>query len=339
MTNNQALENNSTTSEQDRLRAVASCLLDYLKAHGKSGQVFGVLHFLAHATLRCLDAGKEARFNNFAIRSAVTGETEGDASAWLSRHWKTINGEIRQQREEGLQAFAAHQGLDCYPWVGKLESSGGAGNQALYFLVALPLPANHDSGARPSELAPPDITYIPAENFKPSWWAGRLFDENRVASGWRKGMLIWPTLIWFIVVGLFGILLFFALSQSTTPLTTRDLAATVLLGAISWYAFRVVKRFERLVDDRIIVASDHLVGFREFGVCLELFKAERAATYTPKSLRMIKYAAVCPVCGAQVLLDAGEPDFPRRIVGRCQESPREHVFSFDRVTRSGSRLR
>lgn len=339
MTNNQVPENSSATRGQDRLRAVAYCLLDYLKVHGKSGQAFGILHFLGQETLRCLDEGKEARFNNFAIRSAVTGDTEGDASAWLSRHWKTINGEIRQQREEGLQAFAAQQGLDYYPWVGKLESSGGAGNQALHFLVAQPMPADQDSGAHPSGSASPDITYIPAENIKPSWWAGRLFDENRVASGWRKGMLIWPTLIWFIVMGLLGIILFFALSQSTTPLTARDLMATMLLVAIPWYAFRVVKRFERLVDDRMIMASDHLVGFREFGVCLELFKPEGATTDTPKSLRMIKYAASCPVCGAQVLLDAGEPDFPRRTVGRCQESPREHVFSFDRMTRSGSRLR
>lgn len=339
MTNNQESESNSITREQDRLRAVASCLLDYLKVHGKSGQVFGVLQFLAQETLRCLDAGKEARFNNFAIRSAVTSETGGDASAWLSRHWKMINGEIRQQREEGLQAFAAQQGLDCYPWVGKIESPGGAGNQALYFLVALPLQANQDSGAHLSEALQPDITYIPAENLKLSWWAGWLFDENRVASSWRKGLLIWPNLIWFIVIVLLGILLLFALSQSTTPLTTHDLTASILLVVIPWYAFRVIKHFERLIDDRIVVASDHLVGFREFGVCLELFKPEGAGTDISRSLRMIKYAASCPICGAQVLLGVGEPDFPRRIVGRCQESPREHVFSFDRVTRSGSRLR
>lgn len=53
----------------------------------------------------------------------------------------------------------------------------------------------------------------------------------------------------------------------------------------------------------------------------------------------IKYASQCPVCEAEVLLDKGEPDFPRRIVGRCQESPREHVYSFDRVTKTGMRLR
>ena len=53
----------------------------------------------------------------------------------------------------------------------------------------------------------------------------------------------------------------------------------------------------------------------------------------------MKYLGECPICGAEVLLDKGEPDFPRRLVGRCQESPREHIFSFDRVTKAGMKLK
>ena len=66
---------------------------------------------------------------------------------------------------------------------------------------------------------------------------------------------------------------------------------------------------------------------------------EEPGKIRPRSLRLVKYAATCPTCKAQVLLDKGEPDFPRRIVGRCHESPREHVFSFDRVSQTGYRLR
>jgi hypothetical protein len=129
------------------------------------------------------------------------------------------------------------------------------------------------------------------------------------------------------------------LGQSIAPLSARDLTLTIFLALTAWYAARVAKRFERLVDDRLIMASDSMVGFREFGICLELFKAEKTSSGGGKHLRMVKFAAQCPMCAAQVLLDPGEPDFPRRIVGRCQESPREHVFSFDRATRTGYRLR
>ncbi len=140
MTNNQLLRVSPATTESVQLRAVAECLQDYLKIHGRSGRTFEVLQFLASETLRRLNDGLDPRFNNYAIRDAVMGETERDASAWLSPIWKKITTDLRQQREEGLQQFAAERRLDCYPWVSKLESSGGGGNQALFFLVALPLP-------------------------------------------------------------------------------------------------------------------------------------------------------------------------------------------------------
>ncbi len=54
--------------------------------------------------------------------------------------------------------------------------------------------------------------------------------------------------------------------------------------------------------------------------------------------RLVRYTAVCPVCASRVYVEKGEPDFPRRLVGRCSESPREHVFSFDRITRRGTAL-
>lgn len=332
---------NQSTSVTDPalLRSTANCLLDYLKVHGKSGRAFEVLQFIAQETLRVLDQGKEPRFNNYAIRRGVTGETEGDASAWLSRLWNSINREIREQREEGLQKFAADRGLNFYPWVAKLETSGGAGNQALHFLVATPLSEAVEQQTQWHEVPPGDIIYIPAENLQPSWWARWLFDQDRIASGWRKHLLIWPNLVWLFVISVLGLLLFVGLGQSTAPLSARDLTLTIFLGLVGWYAVYVVKRFERLVDDRLTMASDYMVGFSEFGVCLELLKPRGPSSEGKKSLRMIKYAAQCPTCGAQVLLDPGEPDFLRRIVGRCQESPREHVFSFDRATRTGYRLR
>jgi len=118
-----------------------------------------------------------------------------------------------------------------------------------------------------------------------------------------------------------------------------NVAEMLIIVLFYWLAYRSLQQFTRLIDNRIIMASDAMLGLREFGVCLELFKPNARKVGAPKKARMIKCAARCPVCAAQVLLDVGEPDFPRRIVGRCQESPREHVFSFDRVTRSGYRLR
>jgi len=337
MDNNQNLTDSNENGLNHETAVIARCLKDYLTVHGRTAQHYQVLHFLADATLHRLSEGKQPLFKYLAIREAVTGETEGDASAWFGRHWKTLTGEFRQKCEEGIQKLASDRGLTVYPWIEKRESNGGAGNQALICLAALPIPA---SSAQPEKKLPKhDIDYIPAEKLKLSWWVRWLFDQNHVAEGWRKWMLVWPNLLWFAIVGLLGVFLLWAMSQSASPLSTRDTIFLIYIGLLAWYAHYLVDRFCRLVDDRIVPASEHMVGFKEFGVCLELFKPEGSTADTPKRARMIKYAGTCPVCSAQVLLDKGEPDFPRRIVGRCQESPREHVFSFDRATRTGYRLR
>jgi hypothetical protein len=337
MSNNQETTIDVGTEQEPDLAVVARCLRDYLAVHAKTALTYQILRFLADESLKRLAEGKEACFNYLAIRQAVTGEMEGDASAWFSRYWKAFNGEFRQKCEEGIQIFAADQGLNFYPWISKRESDGGAGNQALISLVALPIPTQvlQNENALPEH----DIAYIPAENLQLSWWARWIFDKDQIAEGWRKWLLIWPTGVWLLFVGLASVLLLYLLSFSNTPLTTRDTILLIYVGILAWLGRQSVDRFNRLMDDRMILASESMVGLKEFGVCLELFKPKGAASDEPKRARMIKYAATCPTCGAQVLLDQGEPDFPRRMVGRCQESPREHVFSFDRVTRTGYRLR
>lgn len=57
-----------------------------------------------------------------------------------------------------------------------------------------------------------------------------------------------------------------------------------------------------------------------------------------KKVQLTKYVGLCPLCKAQVELEKGDPDFPGGIIGRCKESPRERIYSFDRVTKLGSFL-
>ncbi|GAB2886307.1 hypothetical protein GCM10027046_13300 [Uliginosibacterium flavum] len=339
MATDQAPDNNECANHDDQRRAVASCLLNYLNVHGKSKQLFSILRFLAEETLSNLEEGKTPHFNYFAIRTSVTGETQGDASAWFSRYWKEICGDFKLRCEEGIQKFAADQGLSFYPWIQKLESDGGAGNQALISLVALPLSAPVTTDSIKHFVPKHDIAYIPAEKLELSWWAKLLFDQNRIAGGWRKWILILGPIVWATTIGLGGVFLLYLLGLSATPVTTRDVVLLIYLGLLVWYASRLIRRFTHLVDDRMIVASETMITSKESGVCLELFRPNGGVSDAPKIARMIKYAAQCPICGAQVLLDRGEPDFPRRIVGRCQESPREHVFSFDRTLMTGRWLR
>lgn len=326
-------------TDNTALREAANCLSAYLKIHGGTGRPFEILQYLADSTLQHLDAGKVPHFKNLAIQDAVMGKMGKDASAWLSPLWKKLTTQTLIERAEGLEKFARDKKFNYYPWVGKIESTGGSGNQALYFLEAREVSREGALASQTAKQPNVDITYIPAINLTPSWWARWLFDRNYSASGWRKSLYIWTPVVWILIAGFLSMFLWLILSRSNSPVTTRDLLYIMLSGAMIAYCRHIITRFLRLSDDRIMLAPDNLVGFREFGVCIELARPRNLDKMHPRVLRLVKYASQCPTCNAEVLLDEGEPDFPRRIVGRCQESPREHVFSFDRATRTGIRLR
>jgi hypothetical protein len=122
-----------------------------------------------------------------------------------------------------------------------------------------------------------------------------------------------------------------------TPLNARDVLFLAILFGAPWATLRYLEQSFLLFDDRITLASEWFLAWREDGATIEIIRSERDEV--PNTILVRRYTATCPVCGSMVKLNKGEPDFPRRIVGRCIESPREHVFSFDRVTRSGTPLR
>jgi len=325
----------SPAIDREILRKTAKCLSEYLKVHRRSGRLFDVLDFLASQTLLHLSDGKSPHFNNLAIKDAILGNMSNDASAWLSPLWKKLNNELLPSLEEGLQKYAHDQGLEYFPWVGRLDSSGGAGNQALYFIQPRKINNLAEETTKPDLLA--DVTYIPAANITPSWWARRLFSIEYSVTGWRKNIFILSPLFWVILTTLLSFAIWMMMSRNNSPVTSQEILYLFILIAFGFWTRYEFMRIIRLGNDRIIMAPERYIGYSEYGVCLELVRIQDRDKN--KALRLVKYASQCPVCGAEILLDEGEPDFPRRIIGRCQESPREHIYSFDRVTKTGRKLR
>jgi hypothetical protein len=119
----------------------------------------------------------------------------------------------------------------------------------------------------------------------------------------------------------------------TRPLQARDAAFLLFAVSFGWFfSVEVIRPYVWLVDDRIVPASGALVAWREKPAQLEMFKEEDHRT-----LGLVRYTAVCLVCAAEVELGYGYGDNRRRLFGRCVESPQEHVYTFDRITRQGQR--
>ncbi len=58
-----------------------------------------------------------------------------------------------------------------------------------------------------------------------------------------------------------------------------------------------------------------------------------------RKLEFVIYEGKCPICKNTVDVEKGKRQNKGRLIGYCNESPREHVFSFDHVTKKGRLLR
>ncbi len=116
-------------------------------------------------------------------------------------------------------------------------------------------------------------------------------------------------------------------------------ALLLLAGLVGWVGYTLFRPFWTLIDRRIIMAPDALVSLRERGVQLEAAKENMEDGQSVRIVRLVRYSGRCPICSEHVYLHDGRKDFPGRLVGRCDEHPSEHVYSFDRHTRVGKPLR
>lgn len=118
------------------------------------------------------------------------------------------------------------------------------------------------------------------------------------------------------------------------PLATSDLAFAVLAAVGGWLLWGTIRNGWWLLADRIAPVSELLVSWKEAPAQLESFRAGNE-----RVIGLVRYTATCLECAAAIELRYGEGNDRRRLFGCCVESPQEHVFTFDRVTRRGKRHR
>jgi len=315
------------------------CLDEWLKAREPCEEKpHKVLRALTQETRKKI--GKDAAQRRFTARelAAATGENPPDATKWLNwknaveRYWNTRSGELID--------LARCNGVRFFPSPRRNSTAGGPGNEATYELEMLPLPFTEtqpqNSIVQPAGQADTIIYEVTNPNqIKLSWWARIIFHKGQARMGtWRSRMIIGWVMTMLVMTMLVSVATYLAL-LTPRPLTSKDLAALFSVVALPlgvWIL--VLQPWYRLLNDRIVGAAESILSWREKHAQLELFTDRDT-----RQIRVVRYSSTCATCGAAVYVDDGSPDFPRRMIGRCSESPREHVFSFDRVTRSGEILR
>ncbi len=117
------------------------------------------------------------------------------------------------------------------------------------------------------------------------------------------------------------------------PLQTGDLVVFCLLCSFCWITWRFhIRPLVWLLEDRIGIASEVLIKLRE-----ETAHLDMAKNGDHRYIRLVRYSGVCPICAGTIELRYGNGANYRRLFGCCTEVPTEHVFTFDRITRVGTR--
>ena len=326
-------------------------LQDWLEKNpGGAGKARDVLTALAAKVLKRF--GPEHTVEDRRIPAEEIALAAGWSRNNSPTKWMDFDGTVAKfwaQRARGIALAAQESGLEA---VAKpvYVAGGGAKNPSVlsFELVAVGELLGEDNAGPASvggtavppepEKSTPTVVYYdvtPPEKMKLGWRARCLF---------RHGVLTRGSLAWYVLVLLvagpillgtvYWLLLSLTAAHDARAVAVKDLWTLVTLstgGLMLWYfAYRP---WSQLFNDRIIPAEEWLAMDEPSGQ-LEVHKVGKG-----RELRFVRYTTTCPVCAATVHLERGGADFPGRLVGRCADSPREHVFSFDRVTLMGEVLR
>jgi hypothetical protein len=152
-------------------------------------------------------------------------------------------------------------------------------------------------------------------------WRGYFIKSNAIFCACLVFFLLLLTLWYFV-----------ELSKNPSSLSVFQPLLFLAFSLIIWH-FGVAPLIT-LIDDRIKKMDDIWMPFHSESCELELAISENTRYF-----KVIRYKSCCSICGSEVMLHNGGREFFSRLVGRCSKSPREHVFSFDKVTLLGYPLR
>lgn len=244
---------------------------------------------------------------------------------------KTLQDDVR------LETIALKHELQGYGFPCKVEG-GGQYNKNQYYLELRPISEEARQSRqleRHAEIPEAYICYKEQKRKKGPFLA-RVLDGVGM-KGWRLflflSMVILPLLI-FSGLMLTPLLSIFFPSLKEIMFTFSIWGAMFLGAFFAFFGF-----IFRLVDKRVAMLPDWVSLSPEYWLLEYRPTKNDAGEYSHRKIALVHYIADCKECSGEVTVGKGGWHFPGRLVGRCNENPVEHVYTFDHVTRVGKPLR
>lgn len=312
-------------------------LQGWLALEGGNSRQANVLRVLVDVSLKASLAGQPLPFEDREKIRLLVREHEVDTSEAASSKWLPPKVLMTWwwAREASRRAYFQSQGLSqCLEL--RTQEGGGRGNTTrLRFEVsALPDPEAYQS---PESTQPQDRIEYQSEPARAVWWLRWLLPPGQtVIHSWRGPLIALFALASMAVIPLLGLVALNKLNHPG-PITAKDLQTLLLVSVLGLMVYRFIRPWWQLPLQRLTIASDFMLATNQLYGQLQLVRdRQKKVTGT---LSLVRYYAACSHCGGTVELAEGGRNFPSRIIGRCRDSPSEHVYSFDPVTRRGLPLR
>lgn len=264
--------------------------------------------------------------------------SQGDAPEAMSRKIRDIWKDTHQlwvEKSEGLrqELKLAHQ-ITQTPELDKVEG-GGTGNPSRYRILWLDqVNQAPEIDNFPNAYQQHGISYICEDVTNPGLIA-KVFSNGVEIKGWRRILLAGVLSISLLMV-LFVLLVFFGQVTFWEHFGTESVLRTLIQFVVIFIAtWMTIGSFLELPAKKIVNAPwwmQSTDGDR-------LLEHRTPPRYLNKTIKAVTYTATCPICSGKVTAMFSRLEFMGRIVGRCENAPVEHVFSFDHYTRSGKHLR
>ena len=336
-------ENSSKLPESGNAEVSAAVWLrEWLRLEGGNNRSAHVLAVLAEQTERCLRRGEPSPSADMETLREVVLRTERGSSVdvqplakWLPRKQLQIWWDSREERRTGQ---ALTEGLSLRPrLVAKI--GGGRSNVNRFSLEFEPIDQARfvEAAGEAESLASTDHVTYSGQQLKGSILYRWLLPGHPVrVQSWR-GLLLVGGLILSVLVALAAWILFLLILRRGGPLNSLHVTFALLAVGVTMGMYLIERAWINLPEDRLVIAPDVVLPWAEPYGQLQLIRDKESKR--SGWLNLVRYSGTCPVCAGTIELTSGRRDFPGRIIGRCRDSPLEHVYSFDPVSLSGRSLR
>lgn len=317
------------------MKELVQCFITWLAAEPTTNNASKILGALARETLKRADSldPEQREFDAIALVEACrTGEDLDyeKAKKWflaasierhMAAHLKNIEAFFRSQGHQQCLA------LKKRPSLGKHKTTWYF---AAYDLLDSISDSNYQENTDSNQITysvvkPPDIKLN---------LLGRLMLGNGAFVTRSGRAVFWAGLMILSVIPVIAALfLILALGLFKSSIQANEVfLMVVLVSTCAIYWRSIIRPWILLLDDRIVLGGNLFTALMEDPAQLDMAKDDKH-----RYIRLVRYDATCPVCAGSIELRYGYGKNGRRIFGCCSEVPQEHVFTFDRVTKTGQR--